>query len=584
MKKLFSILLAGFLFTGMMFGCGDAGSAEESRVSSPESSGKTDSASSEEDSDAPSKEAPAAAGDVDFSEHMAFTAWLQADPNDYYASYSDNPVVQYLNNKFNMTLSYEQPPSGSEQDAMSLMFGTGEYTDMVAINVYQGSVQALYEDGIIVDAGEYLDYMPNFKALIESDENVRRHVYNDDGRIFKLPVVATDEELVWGSLLYRHDILEEMTDGHVAFPSGNDVPTTYADWDYMLPLFKAYFEAAGLPQYACLILPYNGFFHYGEMATGFGFQTGDYYVNDKGEVGHGFLDDGLYDYLKKMNEWFEAGYIYQDFASRVNDMFFLPNTELTYGGAAGIWYGLAGQQGDALSMPEYGIDVDVRVMPSPIAEGIEPSQMLKRNPPPYEGSGAGVSVTTKCEDLPRFFATLDFMYSEEGGMLWKYGLTKEQLPESNGIYEANGLDEGAYWYDDKGDFVLNPLFDTMGGPIAPDNMAGIRLPGLSLNDNDRKIVSEATLHADEVWAQYDSVATNFKLPDSLSYNIEEDTLMADTITNVRDYTNRMIPNFIMGTEPLNEESFETFRTQLIRYGLADCVEIAQASYDRYMDR
>jgi putative aldouronate transport system substrate-binding protein len=168
---------------------------------------------------------------VDFSENEEFSIWLYATPNDYYSSYSDNPVIQYLNNKFNVTLKYEQPSSGTEADSLSLMFGTGEYTDMIEITSYTGSLRGLYDDGVIIDIAEYLEYMPNFQKLLDENNNFRKHAMNDEGKILKLPVTAAEPEVIWGSLVYRHDILETMTGWNVAFPSGNEVPTTIEDWD-----------------------------------------------------------------------------------------------------------------------------------------------------------------------------------------------------------------------------------------------------------------------------------------------------------------------------------------------------------------
>lgn len=519
---------------------------------------------------------------VDYSEHEEFTCWLFPTPNEYYASYSDNPVMKYLNEKFNVTLTFEQPVAGTESDALSLMFGTGQYTDLIDMTYYTGSIQQLYDDGIIIDVAEYLEYMPNLSCLMEENELLRKHATSDDGRILKLPVTALEPEIIWGSLIYRHDILETMTGGNVAFPSGNERPTTVEDWDYMLPLMKAYFEAAGMPQYAVLMLPYYGYISYGELCTGFGFSGGDYYV-ENGVVSHGLLDAGLYDYLAKMNEWYEAGYIYSDFAGRVNDMFFLPNTELTYGGAAGAWFGLNGQLGDAMSMPEYGLEMDLRAAPTPIMEGVDPSELLKRNPPPHEGSNLGSVVSASCHNIPKLLSIIDYMYSDEGGMLWKYGLTKEQIPASDTVYADNGLSEGTYWFE--GDtFVLNPQLDPVGGPVTLTEMIGQRLPGLSRNLHDRDYMYELWQEADYVWSMYDEVAGKEKLPGSLSYPADEERQIVDARVTITDYANSMIPRFIMGTEPLNEDSFAKFVQQLKDYGLESCVEIQQAAYDRYVAR
>lgn len=141
-----------------------------------------------------------------------------------------------------------------------------------------------------------------------------------------------------GGLVYRRDILETMTGGNVAFPSGSEEPTTIADWEYMLELMKQYFTAAGLPDYACLILPATGYFSTGELISGFGIGGTDYLKED-GSVGYGIAEDNFYNYLVKMKEWYAKGYIYADFAGRSQDLFYLPNTALTYGGSAGIWFG-----------------------------------------------------------------------------------------------------------------------------------------------------------------------------------------------------------------------------------------------------
>ena len=41
-----------------------------------------------------------------------------------------------------------------------------------------------------------------------------------------------------------------------------------------------------------------------------GFGVNYYYYQENGEVKFFGLEDGFYNYLAKMNEWYEAGYIY----------------------------------------------------------------------------------------------------------------------------------------------------------------------------------------------------------------------------------------------------------------------------------
>ncbi len=89
-----------------------------------------------------------------------------------------------------------------------------------------------------------------------------------------------------------------------------------------------------MPEFAPLILSTQGLFASGHLLSGFG--THRHYYEQNGTVRFGPLEEGFYNYLVKMREWFEAGYIYEDFASRTTDLFYLPNPALTYGGVAGV--------------------------------------------------------------------------------------------------------------------------------------------------------------------------------------------------------------------------------------------------------
>ena len=108
----------------------------------------------------------------DLSEHVTVTMWLFPDDYEYYSDYSDNPVVQYLNGKFNMTMKFQMPPMGSEQDQFNLMLGTKQYTDIFEITYSQDNTAVLYQNGVIRDLAPFVEeYMPNFRAFLEDPAN-----------------------------------------------------------------------------------------------------------------------------------------------------------------------------------------------------------------------------------------------------------------------------------------------------------------------------------------------------------------------------------------------------------------------------
>lgn len=534
---------------------------------------------------------PAYAGEVDTTEPVTVSVWLMADDLQYYSNYASNPVLDYVAKQNNLTFEFQQPPMGSEQEQFNLMIGTGEYTDVFWTGYSQDSMSSLYEDGVIQDIAPYVEeYMPNLTAYLNGDgeenKEAKATLYDDDGHMYVLPVINTFTDN-WGGLVYRRDILETMTGGNVAFPSGNDRPTTVEDWDYMLPLMKAYFDAAGMTDYACLILPATGYFSTGDLLGGFGI-SGTIFVKADGSLSFGPADDNFYNYLSKMKEWYDAGYIYQDFASRTNDVFYLPNTALTYGGSAGVWFGLAGQLGTAMSLPEYGLNVQVDAVSVPLdeAHGITEADAGIHVYSGVTSNTTGYAVSTACEEetLIRYLSAMDYFYSEEGAQQRAYGLDKEHGSEESSVYQQLGLQDGTWFVNDEGEKEYNAVISD-NGDIKTEGLMGNRLPGLTCRPIVRRCMlqegKDLTTEASEIWSAY---GESNVLPSGVTLTAEESIKSASIYTQMTDYINSMVPKFIMGTEELTEESFKAYQDQLESYGLSEYIEINQGAYDRYQER
>ena len=533
----------------------------------------------------------AAFAEADLSEHLTISVWLFPDDYTYYSSYSDNPVVQYLNGKFNMTLDFQMPPMGSEQDSFNMMLGTGEYTDFFEITYSQDSTAVLFADGVIRDLAPYVDqYMPNFKAFLSDPANVDVYnaLYDPDGHLFTIPasVRIPDEVIQWGGLVYRRDIVDTMTGGYVSFPSGNEEPTTVEDWEYMLELMKQYFEAAGMKDYAPLILPSTGMFTTSELENGFG-AAGDFYVVD-GEVKYGPTTKEFYNYLVKMHEWYEKGYIYKDFASRTTDLFYLPNTALTYGGAAGIWFGLSSQLGGLMSMPEYGLIMDVRGIASPLdtANGQDGSHSgtLSLITERANSNQGGWVASTQCaeEKIIRFLTMADYLFTEEGAMITEYGLDAAHGAGDNELYAQLGISDGTYSVAEDGTFKWNPLVDPAGEtPLTLIALNGQRLPGLLNVTYANASNTEETLSANARWTLY---GTGNNYPSSAFATAEESNVLTQNSTSYSDYMNVMVPKFITGTEELNEETFQAYVDRMNSLGVEESTKIRQDIYNRHTNR
>ena len=589
-KRALTVLLTAAMTMSLFAGCGNgdtesgsqAGDSSQSDggIQSQESAGEGEADSGDE---APEESAETPADDL--SQHREITAWLYADDYKYFGSKDEAPLVKYLNEKFNCNVTFQQPPVGSETDSFNMMLGSNEYTDVMELTYSIDSPATLYEDGVIIDLAPYLEtYMPNYYAWLNdpAHEEERKALYDDEGHCFVITAEAGDgtPSLVWGGMVYRKDIIDTMTGGSPAYPSGNPEPVTIADWEYMLELMKQYFQAANLTDSAALILPYQGYFPTGELLNGFGV-GGGFYVED-GQVHYGPTEQGFYNYLAKMREWYEKGYIYQDFASRTNDLFYQPNTALTWGGSAGVFFGGYWQLEERMSIPEYDLNMMVKALPSPLdAEHGENGDFGTIG---MDGGFSGVNgvwgVSTACsmENMIRFMTWSDYMFTEEGSMMKKYGFTGE-LAAADSLYQELGLEKGAYWFDEEGNFVQDERL--INGEIEPTGLGGNRLPGMNANKWGYANTEQSWLDADQVWA---SLGKENNYPNGATLTAQESDSFTDYYNKFQDYSNSMVSKFIMGTEELTEESFAAYVAQMNEYGVEEAVKMYQAAYDRYMSR
>ena len=193
-------------------------------------------------------------GNSDSGDADTFSWWIIATDGDgtYYDEYDDHPGVQWLNNQYwdveNHTLgsegngeqikfTFQTPISGSETDNFNTMISTGEYTDLVDLSYYTGSIATLAEDGILMDITEYVEeYMPDYVALLDEHPDWKSQVTttDEDGNVhyYYLPLLSDGVRDPWDGFVYRRDWVVKYAE-----------PTDYVwDWD------SDYVKANGHPE------------------------------------------------------------------------------------------------------------------------------------------------------------------------------------------------------------------------------------------------------------------------------------------------------------------------------------------------
>lgn len=509
------------------------------------------------------------------------TIFQVADDSDLWSDYNGHPLTLHLEEKFGIDLEFQIPASGSEQETYNLLIGTGDYPDVMSLSFSQDSASVLCEEGVILDLTDYIaEYMPNYSALLAEYPEYAAALSDENGRFYTIPMWSPIEnELMWGGLMYRRDILETMTGNNVAFPSGEAEPTTIEDWEYMLDLMYQYFQFAGMTDYACLILPYNGTFYGGELISGFGVGGPAHYQID-GTVYYGAQQEGYRNYCAKMAEWFEKGWIYKDFATRVNDMFYLPNTALTFGASAGIWYGLAGAQaGDVMSMPQYNLFVNVEPLKTPLdtEHGITEQHALLTWTNFSQNAGMAVTTNASEQNVKDYLTAMDYLFSEEGSLYVAYGLDAA-ASENNALMQSIGLTEGCWWYDENGEIVMNPRVIGEGKEFELGDLQGVRYPGIKHQEATTKYSAEAVLKCHETWT---ACGRDWNYPAEIILNTEQANAVNAVSQNITDCVNKYTVGFITGTIELNDETWAQFQTELEGLGVQTLIDNYQAALDAY---
>lgn len=428
-------------------------------------------------------------GDAD-----TFTIWMASSVNSsFYNDYGENPYIQYLEKKFDITLEFMTPMAGKELEDFNKLIGSGSYPDVMDLSFYTDSIALLYDDGYgaAMDLTQYIaDYMPNYSKFMADNATLTQYA-KIDGMYLTLNGYSEEIPVQWGGWEYRRDWLieygetqtkgtyssveevekalssesAERTGGFIepiaddsyesgyayadgiVFPDGiltedgYDNPLTLRDWEWMFEIFSQNEDC----EY-CISLPNIGYHGTGELLSAFGvgplWNAYDDGTGTFSEMKFGPTQDGYKRYVEKMHEWYEKGWLDPNFTSTSGDMFYALDGESITSGVVGMWYGTSGQLGNLMEQSSGGS--------IPALEGIDSWGARQ----PREGYGAEdeaaglfcddpsifylasqegrrwiVTDAAEGKNIEKLFTMLDWLYTEEGSITSAFGLSKEQIEE-----------------------------------------------------------------------------------------------------------------------------------------------------------
>lgn len=398
-RKVVSLMLVSAMAAGMLAGCGsDSGSSKGG--SSTETGSAAEASSSGETADDKSP--------------ITFEYFNADGKNGNW----DNPVAKAITEATGVTLdvSYPVASQGDAKEDVALMIANDEYPDMIYA---KGSATDLYQAGALIDMTDLIEkYGPNIKKMYGAEMEKLKWSQDDPG-IYQLSYAGVNQktlttggscQIQWAALKendYKYpktlDEYEKMIKSYLAaHPKTEDgldmigITMSASDWHWMITLGNP----AGLIADAS---PDNG----------------QWIIDDEYNVHYKHVTDEEKEYFKWLCRMYNEGILDPNFATQTDDDYI---AKVASGRVVAItdaeWHY---SQCEATLVADGKVDQTYVGLPVTLREDQVEKALL------YQGTtvGWGIGITKSCEDPVRAIKFLDYLCSDEGQILYHWGIEGE---------------------------------------------------------------------------------------------------------------------------------------------------------------
>lgn len=439
--------------------------------------------------------------------------------------------------------------TSSEQ--FNLMIVSEDYADMIWAysSAYTGGVDKAVEDEVYINGYPYLEQMPNYTRLLESDREIYRNSVTDSHNLY-FTTVNSGSQGSFASTMVRTDWLDDC---------GLDIPVTYDDWYEMLIAFRDQ-KGATDPLH---VLQTGAFT---SLTAGYGTMAGFYAKNGTDAV-YGYIDDGMKAYVSMMQKWYAEGLVYHDYLNDTDPMSLMGLfTSNATGATDSGYFGYPGMMAAMLPGATFA------GAPIPKIHADDENPHLMGN---YNGITTDQNIFLTTASVSRGVDALaaqwiDYRYSEEGSLINDYGkegvtyyIGEDGYPFSSDALLSNTVD--GITYEEAGSVWT----DSAGG-------AGGRFYWIirTCDAGD-----DTTMKPLDVWLS--SADASWNMP-TVSMTNEEAELYRETYGDIETYVQENFTKFIVGEKSMGE--WDSYVATVKDMGIQTCLDCYQAALDRYNAR
>lgn len=478
------------------------------------------------------------------------TVWMDLDPrlDGMYSDFGETPLAKELEKRTGIKVKYLHPQMNQTQEQFNVMLASNDLPDIVIYNwpSYGGGADSAIREEYIYSLNDIIkDYAPALSAYLKENPEVDKRIKTDEGNYYSFPFVRGEDWMTCPQgLIMRKDWLDEL---------GLDEPETIDELEEVLRAFKKHGAKAPLVlntmdnQLKMLMYAYG--------------IDDDFYV-DNGKIKYGPATDEFKAALERISSWYREGLLDNNLVSA--DRQYIQSRMLN--SDAGAFFGYVVSGLGALLDAAPNDTFDLVAVRQPTVNGGKPELAYK------EDKVLGVvaaAITTNCKNPELAARFLDYGYTEEGHMLYNFGIEGESYEMKDGKPVFTEL------------ITNNPN----GLTFAQAAVSYSRAPYNGQFVQDPEYVRQSLTypkqqqHAYDIWA--DNNMDEHMLP-PLTFLPEEQDEYAEIMNNINTYVSEKEIAYVTGKESL--DTFDDYLAQLEKYNLSRAIELRQNALDRYNKR
>lgn len=421
MRKILALMTSLTLCAGMLAGCGGGSddSAGTTTPSTTDTTTETTETPAEPAGDSAETTEPAAA---DLTP-ITFTYFNADGQNDVW----DNPVGNAITAATGVTLEISYPVSstGDAKEDVALMIASDDYPDLIYA---KGDANDLYEAGALIELRDLIDqYGPNIKKMY-GDEFEKLEWGSGDNGIYQLSYAGVGAKKVndGGTCQIQFAALKE-----------NDYkyPTTIEEYEALIKKYLADHPTTedGLPTIG-ISMSASDWHWMITLGNPAGFiadaapDNGQWLVDENYNCFYKHTSEDEREYFRWLSRMYDEGILDPNFATQTDEDYI---AKLANGQVVAItdalWHYNQAQQ---TLVADGKVDKTYCPLPVVLDSSKKAPTML------YQGLqvGWGIAITKSCEDPVRAVQFLDYLCSDEGAILYKWGIEGEHyFKDENGV-------------------------------------------------------------------------------------------------------------------------------------------------------